>query len=121
MMLREKSGEVEFRITDPASGRAWQPNLLDYLTPRQIRKMATRPDMLLQFAHYLARTWERENNLPGVEVRVLSAVSLNGRPPAPLVDPVRNLAVEPRNLLPADWILPLTEPLPAITFRRLID
>ncbi|MGD8629241.1 MAG: HTTM domain-containing protein, partial [Gammaproteobacteria bacterium] len=74
-----------------------------------------------QFAHYLARTWERENNLPGVEVRVLSAVSLNGRPPAPLVDPARNLAVEPRNLRPADWILPLTEPLPAITFRRLID
>ena len=121
MMLREKSGAAVFTITDPASGQVWHPNLLGYLTSRQIRKMATRPDMLLQFAHYLAGTWERENNLPGVEVRVLSAVSLNGRPPAPLVDPARNIAVEPRNLRPADWILPLTEPLPAITFRRLID
>ena len=121
MMLREKSGAVEFTITDPASGRVWYPDLLDYLTLRQIRKMATRPDMLLQFSHHLAWTWERENNLPGVEVRVMTAVSLNGRPPVAMLDPDRDLAAVPRDLRPADWILPLTEPLPAITFRRLID
>ena len=121
MMLREKSGVAGFRVSDPASGRIWHVNLPDYLTRRQINKMATRPDMLLQFAHYLARTWEREYSLPRVEVRVTSAVSLNGRPPVPLVDPDRDLAAEPRNLYPADWILPLTEPLPATTFRRLFD
>jgi vitamin K-dependent gamma-carboxylase len=121
MMLREKSGVAEFTVTDPASGRVWYPDLLDYLTLRQIRKMATRPDMLLQFSHHLAWTWERENNLPGVEVRVLTAVSLNGRPPVAMLDPDRDLAAVPRDLRPADWILPLTEPLPAITFRRLID
>jgi vitamin K-dependent gamma-carboxylase len=121
MMLREKSGVAEFTVTDPASGRIWHPNLLDYLTLRQVRKMATRPDMLLQFAHYLARTWERELNLPGVEVRVTAMASLNGRPPALLVDPARNLAAEPRNLRAADWILPLTEPLPANTFRHLLE
>jgi len=121
MMLREKSGVAAFTVSDPGSGRIWYANLPDYLTQRQIRKMVTRPDMLLQFAHYLAWIWERENSLPGVEVRVTSAVSLNGRPPAPLVDPGRDLAAEPRNLFAADWILPLTEPLPAITFRRLLQ
>jgi len=121
MMLREKSGIAEFTVTDPASGRTWHPNLLDYLTPRQIRKMATRPDMLLQFAHYLAQTWEREYKLPGVEVRVTTAVSLNGRPPVAMLDPDRDLAAIPRDLRPADWILPLTEPLPAYTFRRLLE
>jgi hypothetical protein len=121
MMLREKSGFAEFTLTDPASGRVWHPDLLDYLTPRQIRKMATRPDMLLQFAHYLALLQEREYNLPGVEVRVMTAVSLNGRPPVAMLNPDRDLATVPRDLGPADWILPLTEPLPANTFRRLLE
>jgi hypothetical protein len=121
MMLREKSGIANFTVTDPASGRVWRVRLADYLTPRQIRKMETRPDMLLQFAHYLARIWEAERNLPGVEVRVTSAVTLNGRPPVVLLDPDRDLAAVPRDLRHADWILPLTEPLPAITFRRLLD
>ena len=57
MMLREKSGRAIFTVTDPASGRVWRVRLSDHLTPRQIRKMSTRPDMLLQFAHYLARIW----------------------------------------------------------------
>jgi hypothetical protein len=121
MMLREKSGIADFTVTDPASDRVWRVRLADYLTPRQIRKMETRPDMLLQFAHYLARIWEAEKNLPGVEVRVTSAVTLNGRPPVALLDPHRDLAAVPRDLRHADWILPLTEPLPAITFRRLLD
>jgi vitamin K-dependent gamma-carboxylase len=121
MMLREKSGFVAFRVTDPASGRIWQVNLTDHLTLRQIRKMATRPDMLLQFAHYVARVWEREHNLPGVEVRVSSAVTLNGRKPAALLDPDRDLVMVPRNLGAADWILPLAEPLPAPAFARLFD
>jgi hypothetical protein len=121
MMLREKSGVAEFTVTDPVSGRVWRVNLRDYLTPRQIRKMATRPDMLLQFAHHLARIWDREYNLPGVEVRVTTAISLNGRLPVALLDSDRDLAAVPRDLRAADWILPLTEPLPATTFRRLFE
>jgi len=121
MMLREKSGRAAFTVTDPASNRVWRIRLTEYLTPRQIRKMSTRPDMLLQFAHYLARIWETERNLPGVEVHVKTATSLNGRPPAMLLDPDRDLSAVPRDLSHANWILPLTEPLPATTFRKLSD
>ena len=77
--------------------------------------------MLLQFAYHLARVWGRENNLPGVEVRVETAVSLNGLRPVALLDPDRNLAAVSRALRSADWILLLKEPLPAITFNRLLD
>lgn len=59
--------------------------------------------MLLQFAHHLARVWGRENNQPGVEVRVKTAVSLNGRRPVALLDPDRNLAAVLRDLRSADW------------------
>jgi vitamin K-dependent gamma-carboxylase len=121
MMLRDKDSMAKFIVTDPASGKVWRVNSLDYLNSRQIRKMAGRPDMLLQFAHQLAREWETGKNLPGVEVRVETAVSLNGRPQVPLVDPDRNLATVSRDLGHADWILPLTEPQPAATFRRLLD
>jgi vitamin K-dependent gamma-carboxylase len=121
VMLREKRGSVEFTATDPVSGQVWRVNLQDYLTPHQIRKMATRPDMLLQFARYLAQAWDRENNLPGVEVRVATAVSLYGRPPAVLVDPDRDPAAVMRYLRSANWILPLAGPLPALSVRRLFD
>jgi len=52
---------------------------------------------------------------------VKTAISLNGRPPATILDPDRDLAAVPRDLRHADWILPLTEPLPATTFRKLLD
>jgi hypothetical protein len=54
-------------------------------------------------------------------VRVTTAVSLNGRPPVPLLDPDRDLAAVPRDLRRADWVMPLPEPLPAITSRRMLD
>jgi len=120
MMLREKSGVAWFSVSDPASGRTWQVDPEDYLTRRQASKMATRPDMLLQFAHHLARVWETEKNLPGVQVRVQGAVTLNSRWPVPMLDPDRDLAAVQRDLRPADWILPLDEPLPAYTLRRLL-
>jgi vitamin K-dependent gamma-carboxylase len=61
-----------------------------------------RPDMILQFAHYLAR----EHGAPArhIEVRVQSTVSLNGHDSRPLVDPRVDLAAERRTLWPAAWV-----------------
>ena len=74
--------------------------------------MSTRPDMILQFAHHLAALWESEG-YEGIEVRTRVMASLNGRPRQLLIDPDVDLAREPRSLLPASWIVPLTTPLPA--------
>jgi vitamin K-dependent gamma-carboxylase len=106
MKLRDKTADITITTTDPQT-RIWRKvNLENYLTPRQIGKMATRPDMVIQFAHYLAAQWEA---LTGVRPLVNAQVraSLNGRPPQDLIDPQVNLAAEPLNLLPASWIIPL--------------
>src|SRR5690606_5724759 len=51
VMLMEKAGYAIFHITDPESGRSWEANNYDFLTPNQEKMMATQPDMILQFAH----------------------------------------------------------------------
>ena len=111
MKLRDKSSVAQFEVTDPTSGRWWRVNLEDYLSERQADKMPSRPDMILQFAHYLDRVY-REQGYGDVEVRARVAASLNGRPRQLLIDPDVDLSAQPRNLRPAPWILPLTEPLP---------
>ena len=113
MKLRDKDSRAQFSVLDPATGRAWKIDNSDFLTPRQERKMASRPDMILQYAHFLADRWRKVEGIAEPDVRALVLASLNGRPPALLIDPTRNLANEPRSLLTADWILPLLEPLPA--------
>ena len=72
--------------------------------------MQSRPDMILQFAHHLARVWAEERKIAGVEVRARVCASLNGRKAALLIDPERDLARVQRDLRAADWILPLGEP-----------
>ncbi|NNC90411.1 MAG: HTTM domain-containing protein [Akkermansiaceae bacterium] len=111
MMLRDKSSDATFTITETATGKSWEVDLDDYLTPRQIGKMSTRPHMIHKFAHHLAEVMEAEGRGP-VEVRAEVWCSLNGRKPQLLIDPNVDLAAEPRSLKPKSWILPLKEPLP---------
>jgi hypothetical protein len=65
--------------------------------------MVKRPELMRQFAHYLAARKEKEIGTP-VEVRVHSNVRLNARPPAPIVDPNVDLSKEPYRIGPAKWI-----------------
>ena len=78
-------------MTDPQTGETWDEFPERYLSTRQSRKMPTRPDMVVQFAGYLAARYEEERGRP-VEVRATVVNSLNGREEQPLVD----ARVEPR-------------------------
>ena len=111
MKLRAKKADAVFTVTHPASGQSWTVDPKEHLEPRQVAKMATHPDMILQFSHYLADQKRREG-YENVEVRARVMASLNGRKPQLLIDPTADLAKERLSLLPAGWILPLTEPLP---------
>ncbi|MGE3165931.1 MAG: HTTM domain-containing protein [Planctomycetota bacterium] len=114
MMLRSKSSSLTFRVVAPARGRTWEldeDHCRQYLSRRQYEKMTTRPDMILQFAHRLAREFAEPARGP-VEVYGTALVSLNGRPPQPMIDSTVDLAREPRSLEKPTWILPLTTPLP---------
>jgi hypothetical protein len=126
MKLRDKRSDAIFIVTDRASGTTWELDSGGFLTRRQVSKMASRPDMILQFAHWLAELLESDGG--AVEVRARVHASLNGRRPQLLIDPETNLAAERRDWRPARWILPLREPLPrdaeerrAAEFRELED
>jgi len=111
MKLRDKDARAAFDLTDREEGRTWRVDPLQYLARRQAEAMAGRPDMILQFARHLAEEARSEGHAR-VEVRAHAMASLNGRRRQFLVDPSVDLAAEPRSLRPAQWILPLTEPLP---------
>jgi vitamin K-dependent gamma-carboxylase len=103
MKLRDKSGSAQFLVTDRSNGGTTTVVAPEsVLSDWQVPKMVMRPDMILQFAHYLAR----EHGAPGrlIEVRVQSVVSLNGHESRPLVDPRVDLAAERRTLWPAAWV-----------------
>lgn len=110
MKLRDKQASAVFVVRDPATGEEWNVRPGRYLVRHQAYEMPARPDMVLQFAHYLARVWEEQRGIKGVEVRALVCASLNGRDAAFLIDPRRDLVKVERNLRHADWILPLEEP-----------
>jgi hypothetical protein len=115
MMLRSKRGTAKFVVSHPSLPEPVEVDPAQTLTPRQQRKMPGHPDMVLQFAHYLAEEYARQG-YPGAEVRADVRVALNGRGAQPLIDPTVDLAKVERSLLPAAWIVPLREPLPV---RRL--
>lgn len=105
MRLRSKDGEARFYITDRQTGQTREVNPLDHLNQRQYSQMAGRPEMTLEFAHYLSDQHD------GAAVRVWNPVSLNGRAPQLMVDPSVDLTQQSRSLQPASWILPLRQPL----------
>ena len=109
MKLRDKEARVKFRVLDPATGKTWQVNPAIWLTRRQFEKMASRPDMILQFAHHLDRVWQEKFRVSDPVVTALTLCSLNFRSLANLIEPERDLSAIPRSLKPADWIQPLDQ------------
>ncbi|QDT65716.1 HTTM domain-containing protein [Calycomorphotria hydatis] len=89
------------------------------LTPRQARAMATRPELIRQYAHYLREIYERELEKP-VQVMGYINISLNGREPQLLVDPDRDLSRIEATWGSDDWILPNSAPLPPL-IRRIVS
>ena len=111
MKLRSKKAKARFFATDPVTDKTWEINIRDYLTYKQRNTMDTRPDMILNFSHYLANEFKKQG-YDQIGIRAEVWTSLNGRELQLLVDPKVNLASQPRSLLPAKWIIPLVEPLP---------
>lgn len=112
MKLRDKSGWVDFYVID-ADDRSNTTHVEPewFLTAKQVRKMTGRPDMILQFAHFLTAHWREHYGIDNPIIHASAFVSLNGRPPTLLLDPARDLAKVERNLWPADWIIPLGQPM----------
>lgn len=113
VMLTEKTGQAEFELQ---SADLASPRLIfshQDLTELQAKLMATQPDMIHDYAHFLAARARAEGHK---DVRVYAHVSaaMNGRPSQPLIDPTVDLAAEPRTAFGRSaWIVPLAEAQPS--------
>ena len=105
VMITEKAGHAEFRITDPATGRTWMAGPELVLTDWQAEHADTRPDLIHATALLIAEHY-RTAGLPGVEVRADAWVAMNGRPAHRIIDPAVDLAAQPRTPASDGWILP---------------
>ena len=112
MMLRGKTSGFRFYVTDPETGKTWNPDVRKWITPDQEIRFVRDPEMILHLAHFIAEDYLK---LTGrrFEVSALVMTSLNGRKPQLLIDPQVDLAKEPRGYYRRPWIRPLTEPLRA--------
>ncbi|MCB9597331.1 MAG: HTTM domain-containing protein [Sandaracinaceae bacterium] len=111
VMVREKNGDVAYRVrvNGETRERVFAPN--DYLTREQEIEFASQPDLVLQLAHHIVRDLEARG-CHDVQIRADAWVSLNGRPSARMIDPTVDLAQVDDGVAPASWILPVPDAPP---------
>jgi hypothetical protein len=105
VMLMEKGGTAFFYVKDPVSGRQTEIINSQYLTQFQETQMSTQSDMILQFAHLLAKEYQKK----GVKDPIVTAqsyVTLNGSGSRLYIDSSVNLAKEQDSFGHKKWILP---------------
>ena len=106
MLLTEKVGSVEYRVTDSSDGRTWLVDPAAYLSALQAERMTTQPDLILATAQIIRDDYAAQGQGPDVEVRADAFVAVNGRPYARLIDPEIDLARERQGVGAKRWILP---------------
>ncbi|TXG36963.1 HTTM domain-containing protein [Seonamhaeicola maritimus] len=105
MMLRAKSGSATYTVRDKETGSKMVIKLDDYLTKKQQRGAASKPDVIWQFAQRLKEKFKKNNQ--DVAVFVNSRVSVNGKPYKELINPEIDLAsIDWETFRHSNWILP---------------
>lgn len=98
MMLRNKAGEIEVFVAKPDPKnkgkflKREKIKLDDYLTYKQISKLAISPDMMWQFARFVKHDYA-EKGIKDVKVFVDAKVSVNGSDYYQFTNPNYNLGV----------------------------
>ncbi len=110
MMLRSKSGDLLYLVTDRATGEQLEVDPAEVVPDWQHKELVDSPHMILQFARYTAERFAAIG-FPDVEVRAISRASLNFREPQLMIDPNVDLAAIMPSLQHADFIMPLVTPL----------
>lgn len=108
VMLMEKAGYANFKIVDGKTGDQFYVDNTDFLSAFQEKQMATQPDFILEYAHFLRDRFEQQG-YTDVEVYVESYIALNGRRSRPYIDPTVDLAHEKETLRNKNWILPFND------------
>ncbi len=93
MMLRSKQGYNSFYILEEGIIKKQKIKLSDHLTPKQVRAMKGKPDLIWQFAQYLKKYYAKKGKT--VKVFAKSYAGVNGGKVRQLVDPSIDLAATP--------------------------
>ena len=107
MKLRSKVGRVVFHALDKERGTHKVIRPEDELTAYQARRMATRPRMILQYAHHLRAQLQSEGSGQWA-VHADARASLNGRSSQTMIDPTIDLGVQTSHGT-ATWLVPLQQ------------
>jgi hypothetical protein len=103
VMLIEKAGTATFYVKDAVTGREGVVFNNEFLNLHQEKQMAMQPDMILQFAHYLA-DYYRQRGINDPMVRAEVYVTLNARPSRLLIDPTLDLVKVEEGWKHKEWI-----------------
>ena len=104
----EKAGYAVFTVTDPNTNKSWEVQNWEYLTPNQEKMMATQPDMILQFAHYLEQEYQKQ----GYQDLIITTdcfVTLNGRRSRSFIRPEVDLTEIKEGFHHKSWVLPMNQ------------
>ena len=108
VMLIEKAGTAFFYVREKNTNKDIEISNGDYLTPMQEKMMATQPDMLIDYAHFLQQEY-KQKGMKDPEVVAESYVTLNGTASQLMVDKKTILSSEEDNLSPKKWIIPFNK------------
>jgi hypothetical protein len=108
VMLMEKAGYVTYRIEDPATGKRMIVDPSSYLSTFQQKQLATQPDFILEFAHFIASEHQTKGGpLPAVFAE--SYVALNGRGSRVYVNPDVDLTTITQDMPRIAWLMPFED------------
>ena len=104
----EKAGYASFKIVNGETGRRFLVDNTDFLSAFQEKQMATQPDFILEYAHFLKKHFESQGH-QNVEVYVDSYVALNGRLSSQYIDPTVDLGKQKESFKHKSWIIPFKD------------
>lgn len=105
VMLMEKAGNASFFVKDARYPGEQEVTLGTYLTPNQVKQLATQPDMLVYFAHWIGQEYASQG-VHDPKVRAEVWVSLNGKGSQLFIEPYFNLMEAQDGFHHQDWVIP---------------
>lgn len=98
--LISKIGNSTFTVVDKETGRSIEIKNRDYLSPIQEKKMTVKPEMIVQYAHYLAEQYEdtvlhihdQSIHIKNPKIKAEIYISFNGRASELFIDPKVDLS-----------------------------
>jgi hypothetical protein len=105
VMLMEKAGTATFYVQDQITGREGIVFNNEFLNPHQEKQMAMQPDMIIQYAHFLADHYEALG-MRNVRIRAEVYVTLNGARSRLLFSDTLNLLSVEDTWAHKNWLFP---------------